>query len=240
MKIMEHFRRKSLNLREFSAVTIAFLGDSVTQGCFEVSMNADGNPEPVFDQSHAYHTYLKRMLSILYPSVSVNIINAGISGDDAPGGLRRVKRDVVCYHPDLTVVSFGLNDCGKGKDNVKEYTDSLRKIFWILKESNSDIIFLTPNMMNTKISPHIQDSLLKELAEQTKDLQNNGVLEFYLKRAVQICAEYQIPVCDCYADWKKLYEYGVDITSQLSNCINHPSRQLNWLFAFRILETMMK
>ena len=48
-----------------------------------------------------------------------------------------------------------------------------------------------------------------------------------------------IPVCDCYAIWKKLYESGVDITELLANKINHPTREMNWLFAVSLLDVMM-
>lgn len=239
MEIMELFRRKSQNLQEMSAVTLAFLGDSVTQGCFEVYTNEEGDMEPVFDVSSAYHTYLKQLLAALYPSVPVHIINAGISGDDAPGGLKRIQRDILRYQPDFTVVCFGLNDCGKGIEKVQEYADALSGILKKLKGAQVETIFMTPNMMNTKVSCHLKEETLRKVAENTQELQNKGVLELYLERARDVCRQYQIPICDCYLDWKKLEEQGVDITNQLSNYINHPTRQMNWLFSIRLLETMM-
>lgn len=84
-------------------VTIAFLGDSVTQGCFDCYIKEDGNVETYFDYSSAYSTRVREILSMLYPRVQVNIINSGISGDNSLGGLRRLERDVLRYAPDLTV-----------------------------------------------------------------------------------------------------------------------------------------
>ena len=49
-----------------------------------------------------------------------------------------------------------------------------------------------------------------------------------------------IPVCDCYAIWKKLYESGVSTTELLSNKINHPSREMNKLFAVELVRTMFE
>ncbi len=239
MKIMELFQKKSQDLQGAQPVTLAFLGDSVTQGCFEVYENDSGNLEPIFDVASAYHSYLKQLLTMLYPSVPINIINAGISGDGAPGGLKRLERDVLKYHPDFTVVCFGLNDCGKGVGNMKEYTDALSGIFSELKKAEIETVFMTPNMMNTKISCHLKEAGLREVAKTTMELQKHGVLEHYLDQARKVCSQYQIPICDCYLDWIKMDEMGIDITNHLSNYINHPTRQMNWLFSIRLLEKML-
>ena len=77
-------------------LTFAFLGDSVTQTCFELYKKSDGAIDAYYDADAAYHLYLKRMLAMLYPSVPVNILNAGIGGDNASprsgGGMLRPER----------------------------------------------------------------------------------------------------------------------------------------------------
>jgi hypothetical protein len=65
-------------------------------------------------------------------------------------------------------------------------------------------------------------------------------MDAYMEAAKAICSKMQIPVCDCYAKWKLLYENGVNITELLSNKINHPTREMNWLFAVDLVETIMK
>ena len=47
-------------------------------------------------------------------------------------------------------------------------------------------------------------------------------------------------MCDCYAKWKLLSQNGVDTTALLANGINHPSREMAWMFAYSLLETMMR
>ena len=167
MNIMKLLSEKAKDNWNARPVTIAFLGDSVTQGCFEIYEKSKGEIETVFDKNHAYHNYVAKILSVLFPSVPVNIINAGMSGDNAPHALERIEEDVLRYHPDLTVVCFGLNDCNEGIACVDKYVDALRDIFGKLKETGSEIIFMTPNMMNTGISCHITDSLVKEIAEDS-------------------------------------------------------------------------
>jgi hypothetical protein len=47
-----------------------------------------------------------------------------------------------------------------------------------------------------------------------------------------------VPLCDCYAIWKMLYENGVNTTELLSNKINHPTREMNKLFAYELVRTL--
>lgn len=240
MEIVKKLSAKAKDNMNMPGVTVAFLGDSVTQGCFEIYRKSENEIETVFDKNNAYHTHFAKALSVLYPSVPVNIINAGISGDRAPHALERMDNDVISHNPDLVVVCFGLNDSFGGKENIGSYTDALRNIFLKLKEKDIEIIFMTPNMMNTYVSYSIQDELLKNVANDTFKVQMDGILDYYLDEAKKVCNELGVRVCDCYAKWKKLYDNGVDITELLSNKMNHPSRDMNWLFAISLLETMFE
>ena len=112
MTLVEKIKQKQADIYSSRPITLAFLGDSVTQGCFEIYPEEPGNLNVVYDCEAVYHSRIKKIFSLLYPSLPVNIINAGISGDDALHGLARLDRDVISYNPDLTVVCFGLNDSG--------------------------------------------------------------------------------------------------------------------------------
>jgi len=61
---------------------------------------------------------LRRLLEKCYPRTPINMIHAGISGDGAKSGLERIERDVIAYKPDLTVVSFVLNDSCQGAERL--------------------------------------------------------------------------------------------------------------------------
>ena len=161
MNIIKLIAEKAKNRQGVKIPTIAFLGDSVTQGCFELYKKNDSALEAFYDKNSSYHNYIAKIFTVLFPEAPINIINAGIGGDSAPEGLRRLERDVLAFNPDLTVVCFGLNDCGKGLDGLQTYADSLRQIFTKLKEADSEVIFMTPNMMNTKIScPIIETAVI--------------------------------------------------------------------------------
>lgn len=239
MNITKIFRDNLQNLNSNKKPTIAFLGDSVTQGCFDIYRKSDGGIETYFEQDYAFHRYVHRILAMLYPKVPVNIINAGISGGSAPGGLKRLERDVLSHNPDLTVVCFGLNDCCSEKETLDEYINALTEIFKKLKSSGGEVIFMTPNMMCTHISDHL-GSDFHNTAKGCMNFQNDGTLEEYIKKAVNAAETYDVRVCDVYSKWKLLYENGVDITELLANKINHPSHKMNWLFAISLVEEMMK
>lgn len=239
MKIVEKLKKKAQSNGTEAPVTIAFLGDSVTQGCFELYKTGEASFKTVFDKTSAYHTYIARILAMLYPTVPVNIINAGISGNSAWKAVDRLERDVLRFHPDLTVVCFGLNDCGGEYDGLERYKNALSEIFDRLEEAGSEILFMTPNMMSTEVSCHITDAMFRDIAESTSRRQNEGILAMYLDSAKEICKERHIRVCDCYAKWQLLYESGVDTTDLLSNYINHPTREMQWMFAVSLVDSML-
>lgn len=240
MRIIERIKEKAQNGgRDCKPIVIGFLGDSVTQGCFELYRTGENTFDTQFRSYAAYHHKLKRLLEEMYPGVPFNIINAGISGDNAPGGKARVRWDIIAYKPDLVVVCFGLNDAGQGKANVKQYTEALAGIFDELRAADIETIFMTPNMGAYKEVYDIEDPVIRNTVNRMLYIQRDGNLEYYLNAARSVCREYGVPVCDCYKKWKTLEENGVDIHRLLSNRINHPSENMHWLFAVSLFEMIM-
>ncbi len=219
-------------------VTVAFLGDSVTQGCFEIYRTGESSIETVFDAASAYSSDLKTIFAQLYPRVPLNIVNCGISGDNAPRGAARLEKDVLRHRPDLVVVSFGLNDSCSGLEKLGDYTAALRSIFRRLRQEGVPAILMTPNMMCSYVDCRVQDDLERSVAEGVVRVQNDGILDAYMEAARTVAAEEGARVCDCYAAWKTMAAAGVDTTFLLANHINHPSRELHWLFAWKLAQTI--
>lgn len=236
MRITKLIKDKSENLYGARIPTIVFLGDSVTQGCFDLYVKSDNEIETFFNKDCAYHNYFFKICNLLFPNVPINIINAGISGGTAQDGLNRLSRDVLNYNPDLAIVCFGLNDCSGDYDT---YVKSLEKIFMELNENSVEVIFMTPNMMNTKISCHIKEESIKEIAQEIMAKQLDGTLEKFLEGAKKVAKENNVVICDVYNKWKMLSEAGVDTTELLANRINHPNEKMNWIFAYSLIETIM-
>jgi acyl-CoA thioesterase-1 len=239
MKFCDLLSKKNSDLYGTKQVTAAFLGDSVTQGCFEVFKVGETGLDTVYDYENVYHNKFKKMLNQFFPIVPINIINAGLSGGSATNGMERLERDVLRYSPDLVVVCFGLNDVHGGTDRLSDYTNALISIFTKLKQENIETIFLTPNMMNTNVSPHIMDDFIRGVAGNFAKIQNEGMMDLYISSAKEVCKNEGIPICDCYSKWKKLYASGVNVTELLSNNLNHPTRDMHSLFASELLNLIV-
>ena len=74
---------------------IVMMGDSVTQ------MGAS---------PHGYVTLIDQTLKELYPQNPIEVINIGIGGQKAPDMHARFKKDVLEKHPDMVMISVGVND----------------------------------------------------------------------------------------------------------------------------------
>ena len=242
MQIIPLLKNKNNDAYHARPVTIGFLGDSVTNGCFEVPTALTDSGEKgydvVFDPENGYPAKVRRILTALYPEAQINIINAGISGSSAPNGLARMDRDLLPYRPDLTVVCFGLNDCCEGEKGLQKYRDALMAIIKRLQEAGSEVIVMTPQPICTRVHTQLKGAELRQFAHTLVDIFESGVFDQYMQAARDAAKACGVPLCDCYAKWKKLYEGGVDITSLLSNYLNHPTRDMHWLFATSLVEAM--
>ena len=225
MKIKEKLQLDYNGLIEHGPITIVAFGDSVTHGF----LNGDE-----IDVDTVYWNRLRRKLNAVRDYVPVNVINAGIGGITAHGSLERMEKQVLVHEPDLVTVCFGLNDVN---GTLEEYVSALRTIFERCKNAGADVIFLTPNMLNTYIAPDTEDKWL-EYAAKTADMQNSGKMDSFMDAARALAKEMGVPVADCYAEWKKRSETE-DTTLLLANRINHPTREMHELFAQKLFEIIM-
>ena len=239
MRIAGRISEKNLHAEQSRPVTLAFLGDSVTHGCFEIFREGENGIDTRFCIHEAYHHKLKKLIEELFPRVCVGIIDAGINGDSAAGGLARVDRDVISYKPDLCVVCFGLNDVNAGIQNLNKYTEALEGIFSKLQAADIETIFMTPNMLGTRVL-YEDSEFIRGILPSIITHQLNGDMDAYMDAARAVAQKMGVTVCDCYAKWKKLDSYGCDITHLLANHVNHPTENMHWLFAKSLLETMFE
>lgn len=238
MKFVDILRKKTTDNLGTRTPLIAFLGDSVTQGCFEVYQK-DNKMEVIFDSDAGYPEKVKRMLSFLYPQSPVSVFNAGINGSSASDGYERLKRDVLCLKPDLLIVCFGLNDSNNEEKGISVFKKALRQIFLETRTAGIETIFMTPNMLNTNSSKVSKGEILEPLAEIFAQRQSSGVFDDYMEAAREVCREENVTLCDCYAIWKRMYECGIDTTRLLSNGLNHPVREMHDLFAWQLINTIL-
>ncbi len=109
-------------------VTIVALGDSLTYGWMV---------------DKGYIDYFYDFLQNCYPTATIKIVNKGIPGDTADGGLHRVSYDVIHYKPDCVLIQFALNDyaCGYSPSVFGNY---IRAIINSIKDKlTCDIVLVT-------------------------------------------------------------------------------------------------
>ena len=98
------------------AVTVGFLGGSITQGCLSSA------PETCY----AYLVY--RWWCEKFPKAAITYVNAGIGGTTSQFGVARADSDLLSKEIDFTIVEFSVND----KDNehfLETYEGLIRKIY---------------------------------------------------------------------------------------------------------------
>ena len=236
MRIIDAINKKKKDSPNARTPIIACLGDSITQGCFELCYK-DGDIQSTYDSCEGYPEKLKRILALLYPDVPVSIINAGIEGTTAELGYKILERDILPLKPDLLIVCYGLNDNGQEEKGLLSYKKNLKQIFILAHQFDIEVIFMTPNMMNTDSSNAPKG--LEDWAEVFARRQNEGIFDAYMKMAKEACREENVRICDCYAIWKRMYECGVDTTRLLANGMNHPVREMHELFAWQIVHIIL-
>lgn len=225
MHIKDKILMEREGLEKEGPITIVAFGDSVTHGALLDEINYET----------VYWNLLRKKILEVRNYVPVNVINAGIGGITAAGSVERMDRQVLSHNPDLIIVCFGLNDVG---GDLQTYLSSLRIIFEKCKNCGADVIFMTPNMLNTYVADDTPKQH-RDFAKITAEWQNSGKMDLFMKSAVQLAYEMGVEVCDCYSEWKKLSETH-DTTQLLINRINHPSPQMHELFADALFEIIFK
>lgn len=224
MKICEKIMLDNRGLCEYGPINIVIFGDSVSHGV----VNGYN------DYEHVYWNRLRQKMNRFRDYIPINMINSAIEGTTAAASVERLERDVLTHHPDLVIVCFGLNDVN-GVLGV--YLDALTEIFRTCTAAGCDVIFMTPNMLNTYVAEDVPKQFY-DYAHKTAVMQNDGTMDRYMSSAVSLAKEMGITVCDCYTAWKELAEKQ-DTTLLLANRINHPIPEMHQLFADRLYEIIM-
>ena len=224
MKVKEKILMDMKGLYENGPINIVIFGDSVSHGAVVDNI----------DYENVYWNLLKRRLNAFRDFIPVNMICAAIGGTTAEASLSRFEKHVLSHSPDLVIACFGLNDVNGPLD---VYLSSLRKIFGACISAEVDVIFMTPNMLNTYVA---EDTPKKyyEYAGKAAEMQNGGRMDEFMSAACALAREMGVTVCDCYAKWKKLAETE-DITMLLANRINHPISEMHSLFADSLYDVIM-
>jgi lysophospholipase L1-like esterase len=116
---------------------IVFLGDSITQ-------------------QQLYTNYVESYLASRYPGLGLSFWNAGWGGDTAPGGVKRLARDVLALKPTLVTVCYGMND-GRYSlpkpEIAADYENGMRELLARLRAAGCRVVVLTPGVVDYDRNP---------------------------------------------------------------------------------------
>ncbi len=188
-------------LSQGTHTAIVALGDSLTQGWLV---------------NRGYLVFLGEMLRERYPRAQFSIINRGIPGDTAEGGLSRVREDVIDEDPDCVFIQFALNDAFIGHP-VERYKRSLQSIIDRIRENtDAEIILLT--------SVHLGES------------RDNATAAPFYAKIEELAAENSLPVARVHEYWRKKIQEGVEFRSLVQFDMVHPTVEGYRLMAEAIME----
>lgn len=155
----------------------AFLGDSITHG--------------------GYYIYnIELFQALRHPGSKVTVLNCGISGDNAGGGIKRLEYDILSQKPDRIFVMFGMNDVGRNnyrddepdettlkrrESSLANYKKNQTVLIENILKTGKNLIMITPSpydqygeLSSTNLAtcnePGLADctKIVKELAEEKR------------------------------------------------------------------------
>jgi lysophospholipase L1-like esterase len=203
------FRRKVMPLEKIKEkmisgkdVKIVAFGDSLTQGWMV---------------RKGYVDFVKEMLDVRYPKAKISMINKGIPGDTAEGGMDRLHVDVLEEDPDLVFIQFGLNDayCGITSEKFKHTISSI--VRRISLDTHSEILLITSVPI---LSIPNEDRLAHE---------------FY-NRLMEVAANENIAIALVHEYWKKKVAEGLDFRPLYQFDNVHPTMEGYRLMAEAVME----
>lgn len=138
---------------------VVFLGDSITE-------------------QRLYTDYVETYLAARYPELELTFSNAGLSGDTAAGGCRRLDSDVLALRPDVVTICYGMNDGGfrpMRPDLRATFATAMRELVTRLKAAGARVVLLTPGMVDATANWYLgavgyNITALRELADEVLNL----------------------------------------------------------------------
>lgn len=169
----------------------------------------------------AYCDMLAIALKKIYPDAKMEMINAGISGNDSSEGLARLDRDVLSQKPDLVVIMFGMNDIATKNITPELFSANLKQIARRCREIGAEVVLCTQN----SIYPAGPRRPVEKLAAYTETVRATA-------------KDISAPLADCYRAFESVRAADPLEWKFLMSDTIHPNMNGHKLFAEVIAETI--
>jgi lysophospholipase L1-like esterase len=182
---------------------------------FGHSVPAGYGVTPTVHKRDAYPRLLEDMLAEAYPYAVLNVIGAGVGGENSSAGLQRFQHDALDHHPRVVLIDYGLNDRSLPLDVSRQ---NLSSMIEATRAAGACPILLTPTW-DTQADPGNAGDALALQAAMIK----------------QLGARLQVPVADSL---QAFLEFKGD-RATLMDQFNHPNRAGHQLVLARLQPLFM-
>ncbi|MFN7929705.1 MAG: SGNH/GDSL hydrolase family protein [Blastocatellia bacterium] len=121
-------------LRTGKAVSVAYLGGSISQGVGASDANKT-----------SYRALVNTWLHNRFPKARINELNAAVAGTGSIYGALRARREVVEYKPDLVFLEFATSDDGESEDAVKKSIEGIVRQLLAVSQPPEIVLLYTTN-----------------------------------------------------------------------------------------------
>ncbi|MEI6512231.1 MAG: GDSL-type esterase/lipase family protein [bacterium] len=185
---------------------IVCLGDSITGAYYHTGSR------------RAYPEMLKIALEKAYKCSEIEVINAGLNGDNTLGGLERLESDVLSHKPDLVTINFGMNDCTHLP--IEEYHANIVELVTKCGNTGAKVVLCTPT--------GVIDS-----PERPQDR-----LAVYAQEIRFVAKEMNVPMADLHKTWEGLRLIDNTAYERIMSDNFHPNMEGHKLIAQTIVNVV--
>ncbi|MFG0288905.1 MAG: GDSL-type esterase/lipase family protein [Rhodopirellula sp. JB044] len=158
----------------------------------------------------SYPMQFHRKLCETYNYATIDLAITAIGGENAVRGNARFESDVLSLRPDVVFIDYSLNDRAVG---LKKTEAAWRSMIEKCQAAGVPVVLLTP-------TPDSHENILDETT----------ILARHAEQVRKLAREYDLPLIDSYAAFRKLVEGGENIDDYLSQP-NHPNKAGNRVVA---------
>jgi lysophospholipase L1-like esterase len=159
-------------------------------------------------------------LNRIYPKGTIEMINAGISGNNTAAALKRMEADVLSYNPQLVVVMFCMNDVAGLTPEA--FQANLAEIIRRARDRGAEVVLMTPNSIYPD-DPRRPPSRV---------VQYVGIVR-------QVGRELGVPVADCFRAYEEIRDIDRQAWVHLMSDTLHPNLRGHKLFAEEVAWTII-
>jgi acyl-CoA thioesterase-1 len=185
MKLIRTLQR----LEQGKAVTLVALGDSLTSGWLV---------------EKGYVDFIAQWIRESFASADLNLVNRGVPGDTAGGGLARIKKDALVMDPHLIFIQFGLNDANVGIPPTT-FSDTLQTMIQTIRgHTQAEILLIT------SVPLHWSPA-------------DNKVMEAFYRVITRCGKTHGVAVAEVHHFWQQQISRGTDFSSLVQADGIHPT-----------------